>query len=289
LELAGLAVLIDDGGKMSTGPLLQPAIPHGIKRTMKANSENFDGGSEMNKQKAWSGMVIRFAVLLVGALLLIGCAPRIRVGELQSESQTVELGDAEAVQVEISFGAGVLDVSGGAEELLEADFSYNVARLKPVVEYTNGTLVVRQPGTEGLPALQGIADFRNEWDLRLNNEMPIDLSVDMGAGNSNLQLAGLSLNRLDIRLGASESTIDLGGDWVRDLEATIDAGAADINVKLPKDVGVRVRVESGPHTIEVAGLTKDGNVYTNAAYGVSDVTLEIEVEVGIGNINLEVE
>ena len=100
--------------------------------------------------------------------------------------------------------------------------------LKPEVKYTNGTLVVRQPETEGLPALRGITDFRNEWDLRLNNETPMDLQVDMGAGTSDLQLAGLSLTGLDVSLGASESTIDLSGDWARDLEATIDAGATDI-------------------------------------------------------------
>ena len=192
------------------------------------------------------------------------------------------------MRVEIVMGAGDLEVSGGAEELLEADFTYNVARLEPEVKYTNGTLVVRQPGSEGLPALPGITDFRNEWDLRLNNEVPMDLSVDVGAGTSDLRLAGLSLTGLDVSLGASEGTVDLSGDWAHDLDATIDAGAADITVRLPRDVGVRVKVESGPHTIETTGLTKDGDVYTNDAYGVSEVTLQINLG-RIGLINLEVE
>jgi hypothetical protein len=172
---------------------------------------------------------------------------------------------------------------------MEADFTYNVAELTPEVAYADGTLVVRQPETEGLPALRGITDFRNEWDLRLNSEVPMDLNVDMGAGTSNLQMSGLSLTGLDINLGASESTIDLSGDWGRDLEATIEAGATDITVRLPKDVGVRVTVAAGPHTVQASGLSKDGDAYTNAAYGVSDVTLEIKVEVGVGTINLEVE
>ena len=96
--------------------------------------------------------------------------------------------------------------------------TYNVARLKPEVEYTDGTLVVRQPDAEGLPALRGITDFRNEWDLRLNDEVPMDLRVEMGAGTSDLQLAGLSLTGLDISLGAGISTVDLSGDWAHDLE-----------------------------------------------------------------------
>jgi hypothetical protein len=229
------------------------------------------------------------AFALIGALLLAGCAPRARVGALRSESQSVALGDSQSVRVEINFGAGDLEVTGGAEELLEAEFTYNVARLKPEVEYTNGRLVVRHPEVTGLPVLQGIADFRNEWDLRFNNEVPMDLKVEMGAGNLDLQLAGLSMTALAINLGAGNSAVDLSGDWVRDLDVTIDTGAADTSVRLPREVGARVEVESGPHTIEATGLTQDENVYTNAAFGQSEVTVNVNIEAGIGRINLEVE
>jgi hypothetical protein len=47
-------------------------------------------------------------LLLVGALLVAGCAPRVRVGALQNESQSVELGEAGPTRVEIVFGAGDL-------------------------------------------------------------------------------------------------------------------------------------------------------------------------------------
>ena len=228
-------------------------------------------------------------LVLFAAVLLAGCGSQARVGALRTESQSVELGDARSVRVKINFGAGDLKVTGSAEKLLEADFTYNVARLKPVVEYKDGTLVVRQPNVKGLPALAGITDYRNEWGLRLNDEVPMDLSVEMGAGSSDLQLAGLSLTRLDVSLGAGTYTVDLSGDWARNLDVTIDAGAANISVRLPKDVGARVKVESGPHTIETTGLTQDGDVYTNTAYGEAGVTMQVDLQAGIGQINLEVE
>ena len=225
--------------------------------------------------------------VLVASLLLASCNPSLKVGTLQTESKSIELGDASSVRVDISMGAGDLQLTGGAEKLMEADFTYNVARLKPEVEYTDGTLVVQQPEVNGMPAVPGITNFRNEWGVRLYNGVPMDLSVDMGAGSSNLQLAGLSLTGLKVSLGAGTYTIDLSGDWAHDLDVSIDAGAALVTVRLPKDVGARVKVESGPHTIEAASLTKDGDVYTNAAYGVSDVTLQIDLAAGIGTINLQ--
>jgi len=226
---------------------------------------------------------------LLTVLTLAGCNPELRVGELQTESQSVELGGDASVRVEINMGAGNLEVTGGAEKLLEADFTYNVAELKPEVKFSDGALVIWEPGKEGRVDWRGISDFRNEWTLSLNNELPMDLSVEIGAGFGDLQLADLSLTGLDVTLGAGEYTIDLNGEWTRDLNVTVEAGAANVRLRLPAGVGVRVEVGEGPHTVESTGLTKDGNVYTNAAYDVSEVTLHVNVEAGIGQINLEVE
>jgi hypothetical protein len=247
---------------------------------MKSNTSTSSGiGMKANR--------LLSSLILLGALLLGACTSRPRVGALRSESRAVELGDAESARVEIHLGAGDLRLKGGAEKLLEAGFTYNVALLKPEVEYTDGTLVVRQPETEGMPVLRNITDFRNEWGLRLYDDVPMDLRVDVGGGVSDLQLAGLSLTRLDVTLGTGESTIDLTGDWADDLDITIDAGAAGVTVRLPKGIGVRVEVDRGPTIIDAPGLLQDGNVYTNAAYGVSEVTLHIDITAGIGWLNLE--
>jgi hypothetical protein len=230
---------------------------------------------------------IQITLILCATLLLASCSSAARVGELQTESRSVELGDAESVRVEINMGAGNLEVTGGADQLLESEFVYNVAKLKPEVEYADGTLIVRQPDTHGLPVLQGISDFHNEWALRLSDRVPMDLSVDLGAGAGNLELAGLSLTHLNLRLGAGEYMIDLTGDWARDLDVTIASGAANIILRLPAEVGVRVEVESGPNIVNATGVTQDGKIFTNAAYGVSDVTMHVNMESGIGQITLE--
>jgi len=226
-------------------------------------------------------------VLVLVTVLLASCSSRPRVGALQTESHAVELGGAQSVDVNINMGAGDLVVASGTEKLLEADFTYNVAKIKPAVDYTDGTLVVQQPEVDGLPILQGITDFRNEWNLRLDHQVPMNLKVNMGAGNSDLQLADLSLTQLDVILGAGKSTVDLNGGWVHDLDATIDSGASDITVRLPKDIGVRVEVDRGPTAIDAPGLTQKGDIYTNAAYGVSEVTLQLHIKAGIGLLDLE--
>jgi hypothetical protein len=243
----------------------------------------------MNARTVGAWAVFGLALALSGALLLNACTSGARVGALQTESQVVELDSAGPVRADITMGAGDLKVAGGAEKLLEADFAYNVAKLKPQVEYRDGTLVVNEPEANGAPDIRGVGGFHNEWDLHLNDTVPLDLHVAMGAGTGDLQLAGLSLTGLAANLGAGTYTIDLSGDWAHDVKASINAGAGTVNLRLPRDVGARVKVQAGPHAITAGDLKQEGDVYTNAAYGVSDVTLEVDLEFGLGQVNLEVD
>jgi hypothetical protein len=210
------------------------------------------------------------------------------VGELVTESESVDLDGAESVRVEIGMGAGELKVAGGASKLLEADFTYNVAELKPEVVYSGGTLTVMTPDLdERVASLRDTDDYRYEWDLRFNDDVLMDLSVNLGAGDIDLQLADLSLSELDVNVGAAKGTIDLTGDRARDLDVTVDAGVGNLTLRLPGNVGVRVNIDAGVGDVDARGMTKDGNVYTNAAYGESAVTLRIDIRAGVGKINME--
>jgi hypothetical protein len=248
-------------------------------------------------------------LLAMVAVLLAACSGGARVGELRTESETVELGDAASVRVELDMGAGELDVAGGAAELLEADFTYNVAELKPEVDYSGDMLTVRTPDVAtGISSIRDVADYRYEWDLRLNDGVPMELEVNVGAGRTDLKLGSLSLTRLDVAGGAGEVlvdlsgsasltrldiaggagdlTVDLTGAWQNDLEASIAGGLGKRILILPRDTGVRVKVELGVGSVDAAGLTREDEYYTNDAYGQSEATLDVELAGGVGGIEL---
>ena len=235
-------------------------------------------------------LVLLFAA--VAATVLVGAAcetQRVEVGELQTESRSVDLENADSVQANLRIGLGELKVGGGADSLMEADFAYNVAAWQPEVNYEvvgdTGELTVEQQGLrEGIPT----RDVRNEWDLRLSDDVPVDLSVQMGGGVGNLDLNTLALTGLNIVVGAGVSRVDLAGDWDRDLSAVIRGGAGQVTVLLPSRVGVRVDAGTRLGRINADGLRREGRAFVNDAYGDSDVTLTVEVQGGAGQINLEV-
>jgi predicted membrane protein len=111
--------------------------------------------------------------------------------------------------------------------------------------------------------------------------------VEMGAGESDLDLDSLTLTGLDLQMGAGRTTVDLTGDYAQDLEASIQGGVGEATVMLPSEVGVMAKAEGGLGKINAEGLKKEGNAYVNDAYRDTDVTLEIDVEGGVGEINLK--
>ena len=212
-----------------------------------------------------------------------------QVGEMQRESQSIQAENAQSVRANLRMGAGELNLTGGADQLMEADFAYNVPDWKPKVNYDvsgdMGELTVRQ-GDGGGVRLGG--DARNEWDIRFNDEVPTNLSVQMGAGESDLDLDDLTLTGLELEMGAGRTTIDLTGDYERDFVASIQGGVGQATVQLPSEVGVRVEAQGGLGEINAEGLQKEGEAYVNDAYGDSEDTLDVDIQGGVGQINLEV-
>jgi hypothetical protein len=187
----------------------------------------------------------------------------------------------------MSMKAGELKVEGGGTDLLDADFTYNVPEWKPEVRYDVsggvGNLEVEQQGSGASGN-----NTRNDWDIHLSNKAPMEMTVNMGAGRATLTLGGLALSRLELNMGAGETTVDLTGNWKKDLSAQIHGGVGRATVRLPRDVGVHVVAHGGLGSINASGgFIKEGDAFVNDQYGKSPVTLQIEVEGGVGEINLE--
>src|SRR3712207_3881346 len=236
------------------------------------------------------GRSVFLFIAAVGAAYFLGaCGPqRVEVGELQTESRSVDPENADFVLANLRIGLGELNLTGGADSLMEAGFAYNVAAWRPGESYEmvgdTGELSVQQRGLGGdLPG----PDDSNEWDVRLNDAMPMDLRVQMGGGVSDLDLDSLTLTGLNLDVGAGATTVGLTGEWERDLSAVVRGGAGELTMLLPSQIGVRVNAETGLGRINADGLRKQGNAYVNDAYGDSEVSLEVRVSGGVGQINLK--
>lgn len=205
--------------------------------------------------------------------------PELEVGELREQQEVVPLGGADRAEVEVVFGAGVLNIEQGSpDELLSGAFSYNVAEWQPQITRTDDRLEVRQGGTRdnwGIPTGR-VGTIRNEWALALSPAVPLDLDIKAGAGQGTLDLSGLQLTSLAMTMGAG------------DFEILFD----DPN---PAELA-RLTLDTGASSLEITGLGNAAPRYLKVQGGAGDLTLDfsgawpesatIDIAAGVGSLTL---
>jgi hypothetical protein len=203
-------------------------------------------------------------------------------------SQVVETRDlegAKSVAATLRLGAGELNLSGGSAHLLNANFHYDRKWDNPTVNYhlsgDKGILEVKQES--------GGANFgpsSNTWDLNFSNDIPLELRVDMGAGQGNLKLRDMDVTDLELHMGAGQVILDLTGPRKSDLNVSVKGGVGQATIRLPREVGVTAHAAGGIGSIRADGLHENGSEYRNDAYGKTPHKITLDVQGGIGEIEL---
>jgi hypothetical protein len=230
------------------------------------------------------------ALMLCFLFFTFGCGAInfVKAGEMKSESHSVDLGEATSARVQIEMDIGVLKIDGSDGKLMEGTFDYNVSDWQPQVSYTvdgaQGSLVINQPKKRANLAVQ---NGENHWDLRLSKGVPMDLEISTGAAVSEVNFNSIDLASLSIKTGAGKGTFDLAGSWDHDLNVTISGGVGEVTLILPREMGVRVNVDSGIGQVKAGTLSKEGDTYTNEAYGTSAHTLYVNVASTLGDVGLK--
>ncbi len=199
--------------------------------------------------------------------------------------QTIDLQGAKSATADLHLGAGRLTVSGGSAHLLNADFHFDRKWDDPTVDYHvtdgKGILDVNQDSSH-----VNFGPSDNSWDLHFSNDVPIDLRVEMGAGQGNLKLHGMDVTSIELQMGAGQVDLDLTGPRKSNVNASIKGGVGQVTVRLPKDVGVTAHATGGIGSVRAVGLHENDHEYTNDAFGKSPHTIRLNIEGGIGEIEL---
>jgi hypothetical protein len=218
------------------------------------------------------------------ALLAAACSSQ-PAGETRREQQSIDLDGSQSARVNLEMSAGELKVSGGAARLMEAEFTYNVDRLKPAIEHhssgTEADIRVSQSATSGLSF-----GAMSRWDLRLNDGVLMDVVAKLGAGQAEMNFGNLNLRNLEVGIGAGQVHVDLRGTPKRGYGVRINGGVGETVVYLPRSVGISATAAGGLGSISVNGLEKRGDRWVNAGHENDAVQVTVDIKGGIGEIQV---
>lgn len=182
------------------------------------------------------------------------------------------------MDVHVRYGAGKLLIgpSPTGRELYRVGLRYDSDLFDPITEYSSGRLEV---GVEGTGRSMNLRNSdAGELDLRLSPDVPLDLDLEFGAVEADLELGGLRIARLEIETGASETEVRFGGPNGTECE--------------------RLAISMGAAALEVEGLGHANCAAIDVDGGVGDITLdfsgdwrrsmEADITMALGSLTLVV-
>jgi hypothetical protein len=221
------------------------------------------------------------AILL--ALASAVAAPALSAQSMRTVTMSRQLEDNQEIDVSVEYGAGRFSIRSVGEGLLyRMNLRYDEDRFEPVAEYSGRALHV---GVESVRRSRGRRGDRESGELALElaRGVPMDLDLQFGAVQADLDLGGLALTDLDLSTGASESTIDISEPNRASMEtARFEVGAAEFSLHNLGNLNAnRIEFDAGVGSLEL-WLDGDWKQDTRITIDMGLGALELRVPEGLG-------
>jgi hypothetical protein len=241
-------------------------------------------GIELPNGMSLTVLIWPLALILGGIWVLFGVFLR---GKVDVETASIDLQGANSAALKISHGAGELRIHSGANpnELGHGSFA---GGLDHKATRNGDRLEVKMR-----PA-KDVMDFpffgprtQLDWDVALNPEIPIALTMNLGANKAMLDLRDLKMTDLKLETGASETRVTLPA--VGRYRADFDLGAASLEVIVPDGLSVRIHASIGAASLQVneSRFPRNGSYYQSPDYDSAANIVDMTIDAGAASINVK--
>ncbi len=207
--------------------------------------------------------------------------PRLEVGPMQEYEEQVPRDGVEEARVEVRMGSGEVVLSAGEPDaLFYGRFRTNIAEWAPEVSWKDGLLRIEQGSGRGMPE----PGAENEWELYFSPEVPLDMDVEIGACDGELDFTELAVTELDLEVGASDLVVRFGAPNPAPMDdLRIRTGASNLRVDgIGNASPERARIEGGVGNLilDFGGAWR-GSARVDVMAGAGSLTLRLPEDVGV--------
>ena len=192
-----------------------------------------------------------------------------------------------ALDLHMDFGGGRLKVRGGSvsDRLLEGQFYHRGQKPETVADARGNTMEVSL--SHRGPSVSIGQRNSERWIVKLNESIPINLSLDAGGAQVRLDLADVVLNKLDLETGAADIDVILGTKSSQ-VVCDVNCGAASIDMVIPAGSGLRVDRESALSSFSTGDLelVEQGNFLETPEFDTRSVRILLNIEAGVSSLRV---
>ena len=199
--------------------------------------------------------------------------------------ETKEYPEIERASIKLNLDVGKLVLGESTPLLYECISQYRFKEFEPFEKFSRtekeaDILIYHSPITRKVIS----TNIKNNWQLKLNNQIIYDLSVETGAIDVDCNLSDFKVEKLYIESGASNINLVLPQ---YNSKIIIDTGVSNINIAIPKNVGATVNIDSGIAVKDLDDFIKRNGTFISHNYNESEYKTEIEIDCGVSNINID--
>jgi hypothetical protein len=198
-----------------------------------------------------------------------------------------QLHDTNAISAHIDYAAGRLDLKAATgATLYHSSLRYNADHSEPVAHFDSSGRVVSLGVHLRSTRLSNVDDQHDAGSMHaeLSGRVPLDLSLELGAVEADLQLGGLRLTDLTIRGGAADLTARFDQPNREQLRTmTLQVGAAHLKMFDVANSGVsRIIAEVGAGALSIdLGGTLSHDVDITATLAIGGLELKVASDDGV--------
>jgi hypothetical protein len=230
---------------------------------------------------------------LVGGVLWILIAqppiPGLNFGNsnLQTTNISHPLNGVESARADLSFGAGTNKVYAlsDSNNLIEGQLqTYSSPNFSVSTSNDRATIVLGS-GPVSVPAIFPMVS-EEKWEVGLNPAVMYQIDLNVGVGQSTIDLTKLDISGGEINGGVGTSELYLPGDGKYRLD--INGGVGTIRIYVPSNLAVRAEVNGGLGSFnrlpEMEEVRDD--VYETPGFSSAEDAVTLIIDGGVGSISM---
>lgn len=227
----------------------------------------------------------------VGAILLNAGVAGFRMKKVEKrrgltiEHFSEEGTDVEALELNINGAMLKLGISSGSNNLFDLEARYDPGLFRFERDYeireNKGYLTL-----ENVPLVRRLErGSTTEWNLRLREEIPVELKFDTTVSSLNLDLSKLRAE--DVIVRGDVSKIALTPSTLVDSTILIESDVSLIKLRIPQNLGVMLKHQGEISWRTLKGLFYKDGVYISNNYSSAAATAEIYIISDVSKISVE--
>jgi hypothetical protein len=196
----------------------------------------------------------RFRLCFIALMLMTLMFTCAIAGQVETVSERIDAGDAKSVVVDCEFGAGELYIRGAdISEAAVLDVTYSPDKVDYSIKYHVRNGIGELSLESRLIKKRNVDKIDNSWELTLSNTRPVEVHMDIGACQAEIDFGGIPLTELSLDIGAASGLIEFSSpnpERLRRLDIDVGASSVEFN-RLGNANFEQMSIDCGAASLEV--------------------------------------